>query len=227
MKLAWLVITSLTAACASQSPRTTADASQPLPRACTVAECFNERDVRDFEVLNSTTLVLYVGPQRCAFRVDLTGTFCDLTFAPQVYFRRSSAALDTDERALASGARALNDKICANDIDVGVDGGAFTESQPVSPIDQRLPTSPRGAIFDNGANDRFGNRRSDCRVRDVASLTDDQLVELLVDRGVVAPPPPMGSGEIQVQGDQQQGGGSTQPTDGANAQSGQPTASTD
>ena len=216
---------SLVTACASQSSRTTADASQPLDRACSVAECFNERDVRDFEVLNNTTLILYVGPQRCAFRVDLTGTFCDLTFAPQVYFRRSSATLDVDERALASGPRAVSDKICANDLDVGVDGGAFTESEPVSPIDQRLPTSQRSRVFESGPNDRFGNRRSDCRVRDVASLTDDQLVELLVERGAVAPPPPMGSGEIKVDSEQQQGGDSGQPA--SNSEGEQPTAASD
>jgi hypothetical protein len=224
MRITLIALASLASACASQNPQNVADASQPLDRACTVAECFNERDVRDFEVLNNTTLIVYVGPQRCAFRVDLTGTFCDLTFAPQVYFRRSSAALDVDPRALASGARGMNDKVCANDLDVGVDGGAFTESGPVSPIDRRLPTGPRGAIFDNGQNDRFGNRRSDCRVRDVASLTDDQLVELLVERGVVAPPPPMGSGEIKVDSQEQQGGDSKSPA--GNAAGEPPTAAT-
>jgi hypothetical protein len=32
----------------------------------------------------------------------------------------------------------------------------------------------------------------------VVSITDDQLVELYVGRGVVPPLPPMGSGEIEI-----------------------------
>jgi hypothetical protein len=38
-------------------------------------------------------------------------------------------------------------------------------------------------------------------ISSVEALTDDQLIELYVRRGVVAPPPPMGPGKIQV-GDQ-------------------------
>jgi hypothetical protein len=221
MRIALIPAAALLAACAGQTQSTTADASQPVDRACTVADCFNERDVRDFEVVNNTTVILYVGAQRCAFRVDLTGTFCDVTFAPQIYFRHSSEPIESDPRGLASGSRSLNDKVCANDLNISVDAGAFTESQPVSPIDPR--SNPRSAVFDTGATDRFGNRRSDCRVNGVASLTDDEVVELLVERGRVAPPPPMGSGEIKVDNSKQQGGDDAPP-----AQAGeQPTASAD
>jgi len=62
------------------------DTTQPLERACTVDDCFHERDVRDFEVIDQTTVIVYVGPQRCAFKMELHGTFCDLTFAPELYF---------------------------------------------------------------------------------------------------------------------------------------------
>jgi hypothetical protein len=40
-------------------------------------------------------------------------------------------------------------------------------------------------------------------VSTVTSITDDQLVELYVARGVVPPLPPMGTGEIEV-GEQEQ-----------------------
>jgi hypothetical protein len=64
---------------------------------------------------------------------------------------------------------------------IQVTGGRFTESQTTN-----VPT------------DRIGNPRTDCQVTTVTSMTDDQLVELYVARGVVPPLPPMGAGEIEV-----------------------------
>ncbi|HEX6999060.1 MAG TPA: hypothetical protein VF322_13035 [Gammaproteobacteria bacterium] len=159
----------LLAACAgTPAPE---DTGQALDRACSVSECFYERDVRDFEVINDTTLIVYVGGQRCPFRVELEGTFCDMSMAPELFFRPASRGVDLE-------ANYGSNRICAYDR-VDVDGGPFTET-----FDQ--PT------------DAFGVRRSQCRVRDVVSLTDDELVELYVARGVVAPPPPIGPGRIEV-----------------------------
>jgi hypothetical protein len=175
----------LVAGCAGSPTDNTA----AIDRACSVADCFLERDVRDFEVIDQTTLIVYVGSQRCAFQVELRGTFCDMTFAPEIFFY-SPGDLQEGKRpgdeifGSQLGDRGL--RICANDLQIDVDGGAFTESQP-----NAQPT------------DRYGNRRSQCQVTGVASLTDDQLVELYVARGLVPPPPPMGSGEIEV-GDQEE-----------------------
>lgn len=181
MKLSVMSSVVLVAGCASSPTDNTA----AVDRACSVADCFLERDVRDFEVIDQTTLVVYVGSQRCAFKVDLRGTFCDMTFAPELFFYapgdlQESSGQPGDPFGL--GGRGL--RICANDLQVDVDGGVFTESATA--------TQPP---------DRYGNRRSQCQVAGVASLTDDQLVELYVGEGLVPPPPPMGSGEIEV-GDQ-------------------------
>ncbi len=162
----------LVTACATGTSETTGDA---LDRACTVSECFYERDVRDFEVIGGTTLVVYVGSQRCPFQVELDGTFCDLRMAPDLFFRSSRRGID-EERTYASN------RICSYDR-VGVDGGVFTESPG------------------QGQPDGFGGTTSQCRVRNVTSLTDDQLMELYVARGVVAPPPPIGPGRIEVSGE--------------------------
>jgi hypothetical protein len=80
-------------------------------------------------------------------------------------------------------------------LQIDVDGGPFTETRsPTNPAD---PFS--SSQSSNGQRaDRFGQARSQCQVSGVASLTDDQLVELYVARGLVPPPPPMGSGEIEV-----------------------------
>ena len=188
MRLSAMSTVLLVAGCASNPIDNTA----AIDRACSVDECFLERDVRDFEVIDQTTVIVYVGSQRCAFQLELRGTFCDLTFAPELFFY---APGDLQEGARPGdeifgthvGDRGL--RICANDLQIDIDGGAFTDGPSTSSSSQ--PT------------DRYGNRRSQCQVSDVASLTDDQLVELYVARGLVAPPPPMGSGEIEV-GDQEE-----------------------
>ncbi|HEY8520621.1 MAG TPA: hypothetical protein VIN61_11120 [Gammaproteobacteria bacterium] len=130
--------------------------------------------MRDFEVINDTTLIVYVGGQRCPFRVELEGTFCDMTMAPEIFFRPPSRGVDIE-------ANYRSNRICAYDR-VDVDGGPFTETFDQPP-------------------DAFGVRRSQCRVRDVVSMTDDELLELYVSRGVAPPPPPIGPGRIEVKGE--------------------------
>ena len=182
MKLAMLSGALLVAGCAS----TPVDDSQPLARACSVSECFSQREIRDFEVIDPTTLIVYVGSQRCAFKVALRGTFCDMTFAPSVIFHKDEIGAREDSLfgdAITGHNPTGTDRICSNDIQVDVDGGVFTESVDKS----ALPT------------DRFGNRRSQCQIESVESLTDDGLVELYVKRGVVPPPPPIGQGQIKVE----------------------------
>jgi hypothetical protein len=173
-----------------------ADATQPLERTCSVQDCFLERDVRDFEVIDQTTLIVYVGSQRCAFQIQLRGTFCDLTFAPEIFFRSPTDPLRREDNDLFTGSasnRLTDLRICANDIGIGVDGGVFTEN----------PTS-------NQPPDRFGNRRSECQISSVEAVTDDELVQLYVDHGVAPPPPPMGSGQIEV-GEQKDESGEAAP----------------
>jgi hypothetical protein len=168
------------------------DDTAAAKRACSVEECFFERDVRDFEIIDQTHLIVYTGSQRCAFHIELHGTFCDLSFAPELYFSRIGEMSDslaparggtlTDPFGPEVSGRGRRDlRICTNDLRVQVHGGPFTESSSSS-------TPP----------DRFGNPRAECRVSTVESITDDQLIELYVARGVVPPLPPMGTGEIEV-----------------------------
>ena len=48
----------------------TADTTQAAKRACGGISCFYEREVRDFEVVDHTTLIVYVGAQRCPYQVE-------------------------------------------------------------------------------------------------------------------------------------------------------------
>jgi hypothetical protein len=184
----------LVAGCSS----TPVDNTQPLARACSVADCFLQRDVRDFEVIDPTTVVVYVGGQRCPFEIDLRGTFCDMTFAPAIFFRSPNDPESQDRDIFGETRGSLGgQRICSNDLQIGVDGGVFTENTTT--------TQP---------SDRFGNPRSQCQVAGISSLTDDQLVELYVQHGKVAPPPPMGSGQIEVQEKKDEEGGATPPESG-------------
>lgn len=176
-----------------------------VDRACDVDDCFREADVRDFEVIDRTHLIVYVGPQRCAFHIELLGALCDMSFAPELYFRRRNevpqimidrprnAAIepgptqprmgsrDQDFDSFELAQRERKDlRICGNDLMIQVHGGRWTESQSAA------------------STDRFGNPETDCRISSVAPVTDDQLLEFYVRRGVVSPVPPMGTGEIEV-----------------------------
>ena len=201
-----LVCLGLSVVVAAHGQRSKNDDTAATKRACSVEECFFERDVRDFEVIDQTNLIVYTGSQRCAFHIELLGTFCDLTFAPELYFSRLGEMPDglTPSRdpatdpfgALESGRSRRDLRICTNDLNIQVHGGKFTESASTNP-----------------PPDRFGNPRTECRVSTVTSITDDQLVEFYVGRGVVPPLPPMGAGEIEV-GEQEE----PDERDGANAE---------
>jgi hypothetical protein len=200
MKISVISLAALVVSVPASAQRNDRGETGAVDRACTVNDCFLENDIRDFEVIDRTHLIVYVGAQRCAFHVELRGTLCDMTFAPELYFRRANevpllsstgisgsttsraGSRPTDFDAFELAARERRDlKICANDLAIQVHGGLFTESQ----------TS-------NGTTDRFGNPRTDCVVSNVTSVTDDQLLEFYVGRGVISPVPPMGAGEIEV-----------------------------
>lgn len=198
MRLGILCLSVLAMSSAAHAQRNKDDDTGATKRACSVEECFFARDIRDFEVIDQTHLIVYTGSQRCAFHIELRGTMCDMTFAPELYFTRNG---DIPESGVTGGAEPIpgrgpadpfnaletarhNDRhlrICDNDMAISVHGGRFTEGNT-------------GTV----QTDRFGNPRPDCQVFTVTSITDDQLVEFYVGRGVVPPLPPMGTGEIEV-----------------------------
>ena len=209
-----IVCLGVLATAAADAQRNRDDDTEATKRACSVEDCFFERDIREFEVIDQTHLIIYTGSQRCAFHVELRGTMCDLTFAPELYFSRRGDISESSATGAAPGRSPADPfdtletnrrnnrslRICSNDLAIQVTGGRFTES-----VTTNVPT------------DRFGNPRTDCQVSTVTSITDDQLVELYVARGVVPPLPPMGAGEIDV-GDQEE------PEQGASSEEGEPPA---
>ena len=63
-----------------------------IPAGCSMTDCFFERSIRDFDVLENETVIVFVGAQRCPYLLKLDGFLCDLRGAPYLEFE------DVDER---------------------------------------------------------------------------------------------------------------------------------
>lgn len=192
MKSAAGLLPLVVAGCAAS--QTTSDAD--LPRSCTVADCFYERDVRDFDIIDRNTVVVYVGRERCPFVVELQDLTCDATFAPSIAFFQTALGRIDRLAPLESG------RVCATTrglvLYAGIPAPSLLQQQDAfeSRLGTRRPdgfprSDPLGGTFPVDPN-------SDdiCRVTDIRSITDDQLVELLAEAN--APPPPVGEGELEV-----------------------------
>ncbi len=147
--------------------------NEPAER-CESTDCFNQLAVRDFEVVDSTTLVLYVGSQRCPFRVEFQGVFCDLTFLPGNTIEFALADPQNIRRVTQPTGRMTDTRICSFDRNVGIADDPFSRAGGFETIPGQLP----------------------CEIQEVESLTDDELIELYVENRMVAPPPPFGNGQI-------------------------------
>ena len=225
MRLSVLSIALLVAASSAHGQKRERDRNETdaVTRACSVEDCFREADVREFEIIDRTHVIVYVGSQRCAFHLELRGALCDLSFAPELYFRQANEVPqlvlsrpgregDVDATAPRVGPRPgdfdsfeieqreRNDQlVCSNDLTIQVHGGRWTENAGSSM-----------------GTDRFGNPITDCQISSVTSVTDDQLLEFYVGRGVLPPVPPMGPGEIEV-GEQEEQGTAPADRDRSNA----------
>ena len=51
------------------------------------SNCFSQNAVRGFEILDDTTLVAFVGAERCPYLVRLDGFYCNLRMSAYIGFR--------------------------------------------------------------------------------------------------------------------------------------------
>ena len=205
MKLAACIPPLLLAGCAGTP--TTSDTG-PAER-CEVTDCFFQRDVREFEVISPDTLVVYVGQQRCPFVIEVDGLSCDAVFAPEVHFLQRS--LESTDRVMS----VADAQVCSTTRGLVLYTGILS---PAALSERELPTGGRrggiggfggigsggGVVGGIGRGDDFGSiaidptSRDVCRVFDIRSINDDQLIELYVEQGITPGPPPVGSGELEV-----------------------------
>lgn len=144
---------------------------------CTVEECFRPRDVRRIEVLDEQNIVVYSGSRECPFRIEVRGFACDLDFAFDVNFvqREPGSSITGNRQRYQTPQR-----ICRYTPRVEVFTGIYDQGRQ-TPL---------------GRDDRTPGE--ECRVVDVDSLTDDELVELYVDRSLAPPPPPVSGGQLET-----------------------------
>jgi hypothetical protein len=46
------------------------------------SECFNQRNIRDWQILDDSTVILFAGRERCPFIADIDSVTCDVRFLP-------------------------------------------------------------------------------------------------------------------------------------------------
>ncbi len=167
------------------------ESAAPVAERCAVEECFRPRQVRRVEVLDDENLLVYTGARECPFRVEVRGFACRLDFALDINFL---------QRAPGAGS---------------IDGNAQRYSMPPRVCAYTPRVELYTGIFDPARREPVGSEGrlpgEDCRVVGVESLTDDELLELLVERRLAPPPPPTGSGELDTPEQSQEAAGSAAP----------------
>jgi hypothetical protein len=170
----------------------------PVAR-CEVTDCFFERDIRDFEVIDRETVVVYVGQQRCPFIVELDGFDCDVSFTAQIQFFQGALGRAGQATSVA------NSQICASSRSVYLYSGILDptimrQEGRMDPAGRRAGPGSFGRPGPGGFGDSVpvDATRDMCRVREIQSINDDQLLELYAEQGVMPPPPPIGGGELEV-----------------------------
>ncbi len=161
---------------------------------CSAEECFRQRDIRRVEVLDDRNVIVYTGARECPFRVEVSGFACRLDFALDVNFvQREPGSQFSSERGRYSAPQ----RVCSHTPRVEVYTGVF---------DQARQQAVGGGIRDEAPGEA-------CRVVNVDSLTDDEVIELFVDRRLAPPPPPMGGGRLETPEQDDDDGGAAESTE--------------
>jgi len=65
--------------------------------------CFNQRAVRDFSVLDNSSVVVFVGPQRCPYLVRVDGFYCNLRNSAFISFQDFDGLICSLDRSQVYG----------------------------------------------------------------------------------------------------------------------------
>jgi len=153
---------------------------------CLVSDCFVERQIRDFEVIDRGTVIVYVGRNRCPYRIEVDELTCNLTYLPEVEF------IDRRENRIENVLRGRPQRPEEQIIDDVTDRGAT--NRRICTYSASLAIKTQG--FAGEAEGGLPPGELPCRVRSINAITDDELLELYVDEDLVLPLPPVGIGDI-------------------------------
>ncbi len=64
--------------------------------------CFFERSIRSFHVLDNRSVVVLVGRDQCAFKIELDGFFCDLNMASFLSFNDADGRICRFDRTIVA-----------------------------------------------------------------------------------------------------------------------------
>lgn len=147
---------------------------------CIDSSCFFSNRVRDFQIIDDDTLVVFVGQDRCPYIIEVSGLFCDVTFLPEVQLVRARDLELEARRGLRSTSNTgsqSNDRVCANNASAfALRSFGFTALEDIEDV------AAQGRI--------------PCELSGIRPASDNDLMELLTEEGIAPPPPPIGNGEI-------------------------------
>lgn len=87
-------------ACATAPP----DPNQPVRPACDQSvDCFYERNIRSFQVLDDRTVIVLVGRNQCPYKLELDGFFCDIGMSSFIAFDDRDGRICTYDRSYVAG----------------------------------------------------------------------------------------------------------------------------
>ncbi len=156
---------------------------------CRNDDCFYQRDVRGVEAIDGSTAVFYVGPLRCPFVVRFDGLRCDAALGPHVALIQGGV--------LGAATGGLTGKVCRGTPNLYLYSGILEpQGSVLDPLAGHTPLGGFGAGPGPSPFDPLGDVDA-CRIVDIRSINDDQLVEMRVKAGIAPPPPPM-RGRLQV-----------------------------
>jgi hypothetical protein len=125
-----------------------------------------------------------VGRDRCPFLIKVDSIYCDLRFLPDISFIKTRRRND----------QFMATRVCTHDTGIGLNPMGFASRDANPRVTQESIITGRG-LGDPAGDAMFGSDLP-CRILDFRPISDDEIIELYVDAGYVAPPPPIGTGQI-------------------------------
>jgi hypothetical protein len=145
MRLLTLYLVLAVAGCATSA---TNSGQAPVRAACDQrTNCFNQRTVRAFQVLDDTTMIVFVGAERCPFRLKVDGFFCSLRSSAFLSFQDLDGEIcNLDRSYIVGGPFARDGEDCRIREVEPLNDDELVETFAAYGLVEPLPTSGSGEL---------------------------------------------------------------------------------